>query len=62
MTISAIKLISDTDMKALEGKIASYIAEGHPVDDMKFSTVETKDGILYSVALMLVPDDSSAQV
>lgn len=62
MSVSGVKVISDKSAKLLEKAIADFIAEGNIVDDMRFSTAETKDGVLYSVALMVAPYDSLAQM
>lgn len=62
MTMSGIKVISDNNLESLERTVAEFIAEGNTIDDMKFSTVETQSGVLYSVVLMLAPQDSSAQI
>ncbi|HBS60987.1 MAG TPA: hypothetical protein DEA44_17200 [Firmicutes bacterium] len=62
MTMSGIKVISHHNLELLEKAVAEFIAAGNIVDDMKFSTAETQSGILYSVALMLAPQDSLLQI
>jgi len=56
-----IKIISETDRVMLENKVADFIAE-NPVEDIKFSTTDTGNGILYSVMLSVIPNDYFAQV
>jgi hypothetical protein len=61
MTIREIRIISETDMVIFERKVTDFIAR-NPVENIKFSTTDTKDGVLYSVMLSVIPGDYFAQV
>lgn len=56
-----IRVISETDRGSLEKKVADFISQ-NPVDEMMFSTTETKNGVLYSVMLSVLPPDYFLQV
>ncbi len=56
-----VKIISETDMVLFERKVADFIAQ-NPVDNIKFSTTDTKEGVLYSVMLSVIPPEFFAQV
>jgi hypothetical protein len=57
----SIKIISDTDIVLFEKKVADFITQNQ-VDNIKFSTTDTKEGVLYSVMLSVISTDYYAQV
>lgn len=61
MKSGSIKIISDTDIVLFEKKVADFITQNQ-VDNIKFSTTDTKEGVLYSVMLSVISTDYYAQV
>ncbi|HBS60362.1 MAG TPA: hypothetical protein DEA44_13975 [Firmicutes bacterium] len=61
MATREIKIISETDVKLFAAKVSDFITQ-NPVENMLFSTTETKEGVLYSVMLSIMPADSFLQV
>lgn len=61
MRIREIKVISEMNKDVFEKKVAAFLAQ-YSVDKMSFSTTDTKDGIMYSIMLLIIPSDYDVQV
>jgi hypothetical protein len=56
MAMREIKIISETDIVTFEEEVANFMAR-NTVDDIRFSITDTKEGVLYSVMLSIIPEE-----